>query len=194
MDKRKKVMLCGADAVKANTYINYNVDDSVIGTSIREAQDVHLQSVLGSNLLFRLQELVYNKATGQEDAIDAEGNGAYRELLDDYVLPYLTAKAQALACVPLSYKIRNLGTVKTGDTNITSPSIREIMAVMKRCNVLAARYATHLSKYLCAHRDEFPELNQNDCGCGAYVPPILGKTFVYTGLVLGDTKNGCGCC
>ena len=193
MDKIKQVLLVAPDDLKGGSYINYNVDDSLIGPTIRETQEVHLQAIIGSNLFYRLQELVYAEINEQLDGINAEENERYKELLDDYVQPYLTAKCQAVLCLPLAYKTRNIGVAKTDDENIRESALREVMAVQRRYNEMAARYATYLSKYLCAHKDEFEELSQNDCGCGMFVPPVLGKTFVHTGLVLGSTKNKCNC-
>lgn len=193
MENVKNIMLISPDTIKAASYVNYNVDDGTVGASIREGQEIHLQSIIGSNLLKRLQQLVLNAVEYEEDNIDSDENLLYKQLLDDYIEPYLTNKVQALLCVPLSLKIRNLGIVKTGDTNVNTPSLKEVMALQTRFNGMAAKYATYLSKYLCAHKDDFPELSQGDCGCGVFVPPILGKTFVETGLVLGSTKNGCNC-
>jgi hypothetical protein len=192
MNDIKKVMLVAPDDVKT-AYVNYNVDDSLVGASIRETQDIHLQSIIGSNLLYRLQELVYNAIEEESDNIEESGNTLYRELLDDYVNPYMVSKAQAVLCVPLSYKLRNLGVTKTNDENIQQTSLKEVMAMQRRFNTSSAFYATHLSKYLCLHKDDFEELKQTECSCGMFVPAVLGKTFVETGLVLGSTKNGCNC-
>lgn len=192
MNDIKKVMLVAPDDVKT-AYVNYNVDDSLVGASIRETQDIHLQSIIGSNLLYRLQELVYNAIEEEEDNIEESGNTLYKELLDDYVNPYMVSKAQAVLCVPLSYKLRNLGVIKTDDENIKQTSLKEVMAMQRRFNTSSAFYATQLSKYLCLHKDDFEELRQTECSCGMFVPAVLGKTFVETGLVLGSTKNGCNC-
>ena len=192
MNDIKKVMLVAPDDVKT-AYVNYNVDDSLVGASIREAQDIHLQSIIGSNLLYRLQELVYNAINEEDDNIEDSGNTLYRELLDDYVNPYMVSKSQAVLCVPLSYKLRNLGITKTNDENIQQTSLKEVMAMQRRFNTTSAFYATRLSKYLCLHRDDFEELKQTECSCGLFVPAVIGKTFVETGLVLGSTKNGCNC-
>ena len=192
MNDIKKVMLVSPDDVKT-AYVNYNVDDSLVGASIRETQDIHLQSIIGSNLLYRLQELVYNAINEEDDNIEDSGNTLYKELLDDYVNPYMVSKSQAVLCAPLSYKLRNLGITKTNDDNIQQTSLKEVMAMQRRFNTTSAFYATQLSKYLCLHRDDFEELKQTECGCGLFVPAVIGKTFVETGLVLGSTKNGCNC-
>lgn len=187
------VMMISPDDVKAATYINYNVDDRTLGASIRETQEIHLRTIIGSNLYRRLQELIKAQVDEEEDNIDSEGNELYKELLDDYIHPYLEAKVQAVICLPISLKIRNYGVAKNSDTNIQAPTLKEIMALQKRYNTISAKYATLLSHYLCAHKEDFIELTQTTCNCGDFIPAQLGKTYVECGLVLGDTKNGCKC-
>lgn len=193
MDNVKNTFLISPDDLKSTTYINYNVDDAMAATAIRETQEIHLQSIIGSNLLYRLQELVYNAIQDEEDNIDEADNALYKELLDDYVQPYMEQKAQAVLCLPISLKLRNYGVAKNSDTNIQATSVREIMAAQNRYNTMSAKYATKLSKYLCVHKDDFPELKETECGCGVFVPAMIGKTFVETGLVLGGTENKCYC-
>lgn len=189
-----KVMMISPDDIKAATYINYNVNDRTLGQSIRETQEIHLRTIIGSNLYRRLQELILaaiNNETG--DTIDSDENALYKELLDDYIHPFLEAKTCAVICLPISLKIRNYGVAKNSDTNIQAPSLKEIMALQKRYNTISAKYATLLSHYLCAHKEDFIELTQTTCDCGDFIPAELGKTYVECGLVLGDTKNGCKC-
>ena len=193
MDKVKRTFFIGPDDIKSSSYINYNVDDAMLGKAIRETQDIHLQAIIGSNLYYRLQELVYNAIQDSGETINDEGFEAYQELLEDYVQPYLEEKTQAVLCVPLTYKLRNFGVAKNSDTNIESPSLRDVMALQKRFNTSSAKYATRLSMWLCANKDAFPELSETSCGCGIFVPAVLGKKFVATGLVLGGTENKCNC-
>lgn len=193
MDKVKRTFFIGPDDIKSSSYINYNVDDAMLGKAIRETQDIHLQAIIGSNLYYRLQELVYNAIQDSGETINDGGFEAYQELLEDYVQPYLEEKTQAVLCVPLTYKLRNFGVAKNSDTNIESPSLRDIMALQKRFNTSSAKYATRLSMWLCANKDAFPELSETSCGCGIFVPAVLGKKFVATGLVLGGTENKCNC-
>lgn len=193
MDNVKRTFFISPDDIKGSSYVNYNLSDDLLGKAIRETQEVHLQAIIGSNLYYRLQELVFNAIQDSGDTIDDEGFEAYKELLDDYVQPYLEEKTQAVLCVPATYKLRNFGVAKNSDTNIESPSLRDVMALQKRFNTSSAKYATRLSMWLCANKDAFPELSETSCGCGIFVPAVLGKKFVATGLVLGDTRNKCKC-
>ena len=44
------VMLISPDTIKAMGEIDKNVDDGVIGASIRAAQHIYVQTVIGTNL------------------------------------------------------------------------------------------------------------------------------------------------
>lgn len=188
----KNTMLISPSVVKASTYLTNNVDDGMVGAAIREAQEVHLQSIIGSELLYRVQELVYNAITGNTDTIDDEINACYKELLDLYITPYMEQKVQAVLVLMVAYKTRNLGVIHASDTNLNAPSMDDVLAVQQRYNGVAARYATALSKYLCQNKECLKELTSEGCNCTPYVAPQIGKTFVNIGLWLGG-KGGLCC-
>ncbi len=188
----KNIMLTSPGAVKAVTYVNYNVTDDLLGASIREAQDIHVQSITGSRLLYRLQELVANKMNGEtEDTIDSEENDQYKVLLNDYVEPFLIAKTQFLICTPVAFKTRNLGVIQNSDTNANRSAVGDIAKVEARYNNEAMRRATALSMFLCRHKSAFPELAM-DCGCDG-VKPMIGRRFVNVPLNLGKNRGDCCC-
>ena len=189
--KIKDVVLISPNTVKGATYVDNNVDDGLLGAAIRETQEIHLQSIIGSNLLFRLKTLVFNAIEKNEDTIDDDANECYKQLLDDYIHPYMEAKVQAVLPLMLSYRERNLGVIHASDTNLNAPSMDEVLKVQQKFNVVADRYATLLSKFLCSAINCFPELKQGDCGCQPYVAPQIGKTFVHQGLWLGGDGNTC---
>lgn len=187
----KNIMLTSPNSVKAVTYVNYNVTDDLIGASIREAQDIHLQSIVGSNLLSRLQELVLNKMQGNGDNIDSEANEDYKTLLNDYVEPYLISQTQFLLCTPLTYKVRNLGVIQNSDANANKVSVSDLNKVEARFKTEALQRATKLSMYLCRNKKAFPEL-EDDCGCNG-VKPMIGRKFVNVPLNLGQRHGDCCC-
>ena len=183
-------MFLSPDDVKAGTYVNFNVDDSYLGPAIRETQDVWLQSIIGTALYNRLRELVYNAITEAEDNIDDEVNAIYKTLLDDYCIPYLEHKVQAVLVLMASYQTRNLGVIHPSDENLNAQQLSDVLKIQQRYNAVSDRYATALSQFLCQWRKSFPELNSNHCNCGAYKPQI-GKTFIHTGLWLGNGDTNC---
>lgn len=193
MSKIKNTFLISPDDIKGSTYVNYNVDDSLLGPAIKEAQEVGLQSIIGTALLRKLQELVLLDIEGKEGGIESAENAGYKELLDDYVTDYLEARSEAVLAAMVSFKMRNAGVVKNSDTNLQAPTIKEVMFTQRRFTQLSDRYATALSKYLCANKEAFPELEYSNCGCSGDVQPQIGKRFVDVGLWLGGSVNDCCC-
>ena len=142
----------------------------------------------------KLQMLVYNQITGQEDGIYDPGNEDYRELLEEMVKPYLKARATVDILYPVSYKIRNMGVMKSSDTNLQNADMSDIKYLEKQYLTYVAEYEQRLSKYLCTNKEKFEELSSD-------VPeyfdqPSLGKDYANEcGLYLGPKKRnkGCGC-
>lgn len=190
---RKTLLISAAELKNANTLISNNVDDNYLSATIITVQEVYLEQVTGTALYHRLQELVYNQITNAPDGIYAEGNEDYRELLDEYIKPYLKARATTDVLYPIAYKIRNMGVMKNSDTNLQPADISDIKYLEKQYNTYTSDYEQRLSKYLCANREKFEEL---DADIPAYFDqPSLGKDYANEqGLWLGSKKKkSCGC-
>lgn len=194
MENYLNTLLTDPNSIKATAQINNNVDDVTIGATIRTVQKTYLQEIIGSELLRKLQLLVYNAIIGVEDNIDNAENEAYKTLLDEYVEPYLISKVQVEICVPITFKIRNIGVSTDNDTNVTSAMLSEVRYVRSYYETQNCSDATRMSQYLCKMEDLYPELTAV-CECGHFVKPNLGKSYANTGLWLGTDNNGCskGC-
>ena len=120
------VMLTSPKKVKESGQLNLNVDEGVIGAAIRTAQGVYLQDVVGENLIWALQEKVWNKMQGNADGIDDPENIAYKTLLDEYFTPALISKTIVETAIRISLKIRNMGVVQNSDTNVNASSLDDI--------------------------------------------------------------------
>ena len=194
MNNFRNTLLISVKELKSNgTLFSNNVDDGYLNSTIITCQEVYLEQVTGTALYHKLQELVYNQITGQEDGIYAPGNEAYKELLEEMVKPYLKARATVDILYPVSYKIRNMGVMKSSDTNLQNADMSDIKYLEKQYLTYVAEYEQRLSKYLCDNKELFPEL-------AADVPsyfdqPSLGKNYANEcGLWLGSKKNNsCGC-
>jgi hypothetical protein len=192
MKEWNKVLLIGAGEVKNVTIINSNVGDEYIGYAIRDTQNVDLQGIIGTSLLEKIKELVYNKIKGIENDIDDDLNIAYNDLLEEFIKPYLIHQSVVNILIPIAYKVRNMGVIKTSDNNIGNADMDEIKYLMQYYDNQASFFETRLSKYLCTHKDAYPELEMND---EAWMSkPLIGKNFATTDLWLGsDNEKTCGC-
>ena len=190
----RTTLLISAKELKNNgTILSGNIDDNYLSSTIVTCQEVYLEQITGTALYHKLQMLVYNQITGQEDGIYAPGNEDYRELLEEMVKPYLKARATVDILYPVSYKIRNMGVMKSSDTNLQNADMSDIKYLEKQYLTYVAEYEQRLSKYLCANKEKFEELSSD-------VPeyfdqPSIGKDYANeSGLWLGSKKNKtCGC-
>ena len=194
MNNFRNTLLISVKELKSNgTLFSNNVDDGYLNSTIITCQEVYLEQVTGTALYHKLQMLVYNQITGQEDGIYAPGNEDYRELLEEMVKPYLKARATVDILYPVSYKIRNMGVMKSSDTNLQNADMSDIKYLEKQYLTYVAEYEQRLSKYLCANKEKFEELAAD---VPAYFDsPSLGKDYANeSGLWLGSKKNkSCGC-
>lgn len=190
MREWRNVMLISPSDVKGIENVNNNVTDDTIGYAIRTAQDVYLQDIIGTPLLHKIQELVYNAVAGNPDTIDDAANVDYAMLLDEFITPYLAAATTVELLLPISMKIRNIGVSQNTDTNINSVSLNDIRMQINYYNVRVAMYATRISQYLCENKSVFPELENDGC-CGQKA--LIGTKFQPTNLWLGNKKKG-RCC
>lgn len=176
----KKVMLISPDDVKASGNINYNVDDEVIGSAIRTAQNIYLTDVIGNDLVEKLQLLVWNAIQGEEDNIESAENAVYKTLLNDYIKDAMNYKTTAEICVRIALKIRNMGVVQNADTNVNPVSLEDIKYLRDTYNGYWESSVNKMYTFLKKNRVIFSEF----VGCGCDKINVKAK-YGNTGLWLG---------
>lgn len=180
MNEYKKVMLISPDAVKASGNINYNVDDEVIGSAIRTAQNIYLNDVLCPELVEKIQLLVWNAIQDGEDSIEDAQNAHYKALLEDYIKEAMSYKVTAEICVKIALKIRNMGVVQNADTNVNPVGLEDIKYLRDTYNGYWESSVNKMYSYLKKNRELFPEF----VGCGCDKINVKAK-YGNTGLWLG---------
>lgn len=180
MNEYKKVMLISPDAVKASGNINYNVDDEVIGSAIRTAQNIYLNDVLCPELVEKIQLLVWNAIQDGEDSIEDAQNAHYKALLEDYIKEAMSYKVTAEICVKIALKIRNMGVVQNADTNVNPVGLEDIKYLRDTYNGYWESSVNKMYAYLKKNRELFPEF----VGCGCDKINVKAK-YGNTGLWLG---------
>lgn len=174
-----KVLLTSAEYIKAQTEITDNADDAKILPAIRKCQDIELQSVIGSGLLNKLQTLIDDSEMGFAE------NAHYKELLDDYIQPYLAYLVVSNLTLTLGQKIGNIGVVENTDEHSISLSLNDRGQLRNYYKNIADSYCDLLQRYLCKNRSHFPELN----ACGDInVKPNL-STSAESSIWLGGDRG-----
>ena len=182
-------LLISPQELKGESLINNNVDEKPLSVMVQTAQEIYLCKIIGTALFRKLQELVYNKIKGLTPTIDAEGNETYKELLEDYIKPYLKYHVMKSFLIENTYKMRNAGVTRMTDTNVMSNDLDTLKYLEKHYDSYVAEYEDRLSKFICANKDLLPEVS-------AEVMPYLeepqsGETFSNTGgLWLGGKRTG----
>ena len=190
---RNTLLISAKELKNANTLISNNLDDNYLSSTIVTCQEVYLEQITGTALYHRLQQLVYNQITGAPDALNDVENREYKILLEDMVKPFLKARALVDVLYNAAFKIRNMGVMKSSDTNLQNADMSDIKYLEKQYLTYVDEYSQRLSKYLCANKELFVELSAD---IPAYFDePSLGKEYANDGgLWLGSKKKkSCGC-
>lgn len=175
-------LLTSESFVKANSSISDNVAGKYILSAIREAQEIRLKSVIGSNLLSAVKEL------GTAGTLSDEGNEAYLELVDKCQY-FLCFSAISIVTTMVSYKIGNFGVAKSNDENLSVASYDEIVKVQYYYQSKADYCCLELQQWLLDNRASFAELQDCDChrieanlysaaSCGLWLGGPRGKKTI----------------
>lgn len=135
------------------TDVNDMLDTALIKNCIREAQDIHLQRIIGTQL--------YNKLLSDVDASSLTGD--YKTLVDDYIQDFLLYAAYYESLEAIYIRPRNNGLLTpTGGEN--SIEVDRSLFNVKRQSVENKMefYAEKLSQYISENEATFPELSSNN--------------------------------
>ena len=164
----KEVLLTSEDTVKELTAISDNVESKYLLPAIREAQDVYLREIIGDALMAKLQWCVDNNAfrgafapADFNDDFETEGGGnpQYKKLLGK-IQYYLAYKTVAELIPKVSYKVVNMGLVKTSDDNVQNATYNEIVLQRDYYVSRADYYCLMLQNFLLENKSDYPELSQ----------------------------------
>lgn len=135
-----------------------NLDATYLTPPIDEAQNIHLAQKIGEKLLDKIVDLVV------DGSIKDGGNVEYKRLLDDYITPYLQYKVVSSLVLPLAYKNRNSGVVRTENEYQTNTDMKDANFLRGYYNDLADYYGIRMDKYLSANGSLYPEYTKCSCG------------------------------
>jgi hypothetical protein len=147
----KALFISKSDLVK-NTPISGNLDIDKILHFINVAQDIHVQTILGSRLYERLQN----------DIIAGTLSGDYETLVEEYIKPMLV-QFSFMEFLPFSqYTVGNKGVFKKTSENGENPTTEEIEKMKEATRDIANHYARRLVDKLKyeSGRGTYPEYNQ----------------------------------
>lgn len=121
----RNVLLISEDYLKTESFLDDNVSGKYLLTAIKMAQDIELQSIIGTNLLHSIQKKVF------DNVIDLEDNKRYKDLLDNYIQPFLLYQVLSEIVIPISYKMSNFGVMQSSDEKDYAVDNKQINLVKK---------------------------------------------------------------
>jgi len=137
------------------TDLNDSVDTALIKNAVREAQDISLQRILGTQL--------YNSILSQIDAGPVWTTSAYETLVNDYIQDFLLYAAYYYALEAIYIRPRNNGLLTpTGGENSIEVDRSVYNVKRQSADNKMQFYADRLSSYLAGNQPLFPELNTNN--------------------------------
>lgn len=151
------------DLVK-RTAINGNVDRDQMVQFIKIAQDLHIQSLLGTAL--------YNKL--KSDVLASTLTGNYETLMTDYVQDVLVHYAMVEILPFLAYKVSNGGIFKKQSENSEGIEKSELEYLIQKERDTAEHYGRRLVSYLTFYGSLTPEYYENQNG---QMYPADGQSF-----------------
>ena len=154
MNKYKDILLCSEDTIKTYTSISDNTAGDYILPSLYMAQHQDLEEILGTALVRKIQELV---GTGQIDRLE---NEPYKTLLDEHITDYLAYSTIVKLIPVVSFKIGNVGVVRTEDEKVVSMPYNEVFNLKDYYKQQADYLQYRMQKYLVANYTKYPELNK----------------------------------
>lgn len=146
------VLLISESYIKSVTNISDNIAGDYLLPSIKLAQDIDLESTIGTQLLKKLQKLVY------DNDISNQENSNYKLLLDNYIQPYLAYCTIKHLAPTVAYKLANQGVIRTDDEKSYNITSNEVDKTADYYSHIANTFKKRLQLFLIANYNEFPEL------------------------------------
>lgn len=145
------VLLISENKLKAFTNINKNVEIDLLKAEIQIAQDIDLQTILGTKF--------YNHLLSQVSATGNTFNADETTLVNDYIQPFLIQQAYWQAMSAIQFRPMNRGIVEGVMENATSVDLETFKYLRSIQKTRADFYMTRLQDYLLIGRgqNKFPD-------------------------------------
>lgn len=164
-----KAILITNEDIKRFSPIKGNLDDDKLSSYIEIAQDIHLQSYLGTKLYDAIQTYALTNTMPTE----------YDLLIESYIKPMLMRWALVEYMPFAAYTIANNGVFKHNSENSETVTVEEVDGLTLKYTNLAKHYTKRLIDFLCHNSVNYPEFNDN---VGSDLRPSRNST--YGGLYL----------
>jgi hypothetical protein len=168
-------LMISADILKDRMAIHDNLDEKLIYPDIKVAQDMYIHPILGSAL--------YDKIVSDIN-VSGTTSGAYKTLLDNYIIDALCYYTMSRLPVGISYQFWNKGVVRKIGDNTDLPDMTDLISISDRYLRTAEWYGERLTKYLQQNATStvLPEYITPGNGIDTIIPEVSAFTMpIYLG-------------
>ena len=170
------ILFISEQTLKDRSLLQDNVDPKLIKPTIKMAQDMYIEPILGTGLYRELQEQI----------ADDDLSVANKALLDNYITDCLCWYVQAEMVMSLGFKFTNKNVLRKTSENSDVPSISELFDLEERTKNKAEWYAQRITNFLCEYNEDYPLYDNPGNGLDIIHP---NSTSYTAGMYLGDTKK-----
>ena len=171
-----KTLFVTADYIRDNTVIQGNVSTELIEPFIVTAQNVRIESIIGTGLFNDLiTNIIANTITGNN-----------KILLDDYIQPCLKEWVVYAALPFINYKLTNKAVSTKDSENSTSAELSEVIYLRTDVRNTAEYMSQRVTDYLKANPTLFPLYQNSGTGCDTIRP---NSSNYFNGIFLEDDNN-----
>jgi len=141
------ILLVSPKYIKDNYLVDANVDDTLIVNAITDAQEIDIQSLIGTKYLKTLKTQVQtNTLTAQNIT-----------LLDDYLLPALIRYSLYYLPLYLNNRITAAGVVTKDTDRSTAVDSKDLDDMREELKNMADFYAQRMLRYLIANKTQYAD-------------------------------------
>ena len=170
------ILFISEQTLKDRSLLQDNVDPKLIKPTIKQAQDMFIEPILGTGLYLELQTQV---ADNDVSVLNAT-------LLNNYITDCLCWYVASEMVMSLGFKLTNKNVLKKTSENSDVPSISELFDVMEYYKNKAEWYAQRITNYLCENNTDYPLYDNPGNGVDTIHP---NSTSYSNGFYLGDTPK-----
>lgn len=168
--------------LKSVSIIDENVDDKLINICIKEAQDIRIHRILGSDL--------YNKYVTDINTSGSAGvTGVYKTLMDSYIINAVTYWTLYEISLWLVWKYRNKSISTQSSDNSQPAGLDVVQTLRDEHKDKAEWYSERLTRYLQEHSSTYPEYEANTDGDDIQPDRDNYDVAIYTGNTGGACMN-----
>lgn len=178
-------LLVTIETIKANSFIEANVDASKLRQAVLEAQRVEVRGILGATLTDFLLDSV-SSVTGIPTGLTS----VQQEFYDDFVTPMMAAGTEAQYIYAGHYQISNTGVAVVKGSQTEPASDEAVKAAYKRAMNRFDYYAQRAKTYILDSTNP-TDLQNYYYGSNQNITP---QAKVQQGFIYTPYRNNDGCC